>query len=94
MFRNIRTALGRLGEFYECKQHGKLTTPDAKRNQSPEYQKALNPDAIHFMAMPIKVMVGYENLVFGKTIRDMPGQDGILFDTESHTPDLEVPSKQ
>ncbi|RDW61577.1 hypothetical protein BP5796_11469 [Coleophoma crateriformis] len=46
--------------------------------QSPEWITDLNPDSVHFMALPISVMVGQENLIFGKAIEGMGGTDGIL----------------
>lgn len=52
---------------------GRLTT-----SQSPEYAVALAPDCEHFMAMPIKVAVGYENLIFGEAMPGMGGTDGVV----------------
>ncbi|KXL44412.1 MAG: hypothetical protein FE78DRAFT_40837 [Acidomyces sp. 'richmondensis'] len=46
---------------------------------SPEYAKVMQPDCEHFMAMPIHVMVGYENLIYGKGIPD-DGTDGVTAD--------------
>jgi hypothetical protein len=41
-----------------------------------------NPNVIadceHFMSMPISVMVGYDNVIFGKAIPDIGGKDGVL----------------
>jgi hypothetical protein len=45
---------------------------------SPEYAEKMNPDVVHFMAMPITVMVGYDNQIFGKAIPDMGEKDGVL----------------
>jgi hypothetical protein len=30
------------------------------------------------MAMPITVMVGYDNVIFGKALPEMGGKDGVL----------------
>lgn len=46
-------------------------------SQSPEYAKALAPDCQHFMAMPIHVAVGYDNLIYGEAIPNMGGRDGV-----------------
>ena len=45
--------------------------------KSEEFQKALNPDADHFMAMPIQVSVARENLIFGEAIPGMSGRVGV-----------------
>lgn len=45
--------------------------------QSPEYAAALAPDCQHFMAMPIHVAVGYENLIFGEATPGTGGKDGV-----------------
>lgn len=45
--------------------------------QSPEYAAALAPDCEHFMAMPIHVAVGYENLIFGEAVPGSGGNDGV-----------------
>lgn len=47
---------------------------------SDEYAKAMSPDCAYFMAMPISVYVGEENLVFGKAAEGLGdgGKDGIL----------------
>jgi hypothetical protein len=47
---------------------------------SDEYAKAMSPDCAYFMAMPISVYVGEENLVFGKAVEGLGegGKDGIL----------------
>ena len=45
---------------------------------SEEYAKAMSPDCEHFMAMPIHVYAGEENIVFGEKIGRMGGKDGIL----------------
>ena len=47
---------------------------------SDEYAKAMAPDCEHFMAMPISVYIGEENLVFGKSVEGLGegGKDGIL----------------
>ena len=37
-------------------------------------------DCAHFMAMPITVMVGYDNVIFGKALADIGGEDGIVPD--------------
>jgi len=42
---------------------------------SEDYKKALNPDVGHFMAMPIRVMVGYDVLQYGSAI--LEGRDGV-----------------
>ncbi|RVX71587.1 hypothetical protein B0A52_03771 [Exophiala mesophila] len=44
---------------------------------SPDYAKALAPDVSHFMAMPITIMVGYDNLIFGEAIPDIGGNSGV-----------------
>ncbi|RDW77736.1 hypothetical protein BP6252_05789 [Coleophoma cylindrospora] len=46
--------------------------------QSPEWITDLNPDSKHFMALPISVMVGQENLIFGRAIEGIGAADGIL----------------
>ncbi|KAK5128228.1 hypothetical protein LTR85_002895 [Meristemomyces frigidus] len=46
-------------------------------SMSPEYAKAMQPDCAHFMAMPINVMAGYDNLIFGHAIPGEGGKDGI-----------------
>jgi hypothetical protein len=38
----------------------------------------LTADCEHFMSMPIAVMVGYDNVIFGKAITDIGGKDGLL----------------
>ena len=43
-------------------------------------QFKLTADCVHFMAMPITVMVGYDNVIFGKALSDIGGKDGILPD--------------
>jgi hypothetical protein len=48
--------------------------------KSPEFNKALNPDGDRFMAMPYKVMAGYENLIFGEAIPGLGGSNGVMFD--------------
>lgn len=45
--------------------------------QSPEYAKALAPDCSHFMAMPIRVAVGYDNLIYGEATPHLDGKDGV-----------------
>lgn len=45
---------------------------------SPEYANVMNPDCKHFMEMPIHVMAGYENVIFGRAIPDSGGKDGVL----------------
>ena len=45
--------------------------------QSPEYAKALAPDCQYFMAMPIHVAVGYDNLIYGEALPNMGGNDGV-----------------
>ncbi len=49
-------------------------------SQSEDYAKALAPDCKHFMAMPIHVSVGYENLIFGEAMPGMGGKDGVTTD--------------
>lgn len=46
--------------------------------QSPDYAKALAPDCEHFMTMPIHVMVGQDNLIFGHAIPGEGGKDGVV----------------
>jgi hypothetical protein len=46
--------------------------------KSDEYNRAMNPDCKYFMAMPISVYAGEENLVFGEAVKEMGGSDGIL----------------
>ncbi|KAH8651835.1 EthD domain-containing protein [Tricladium varicosporioides] len=46
--------------------------------KSEEYAQAMNPDCKYFMAMPISVYCGEENVVFGEGVKDMAGKDGIL----------------
>ncbi|KAK0938560.1 hypothetical protein LTR48_005138 [Friedmanniomyces endolithicus] len=48
---------------------------------SPEYASAMQPDCAHFMAFPIHVMVGYDNLIFGHAIPGEGGKDGITAET-------------
>lgn len=43
---------------------------------SDEYAKAMSPDCAYFMAMPIQVYVGQENVIFGKATEGL-GTDGI-----------------
>jgi hypothetical protein len=52
---------------------------------SDEYAKAMSPDCAYFMAMPISIYVGEENLVFGKATGGLGegGTDGILRSGES-----------
>ncbi|KAK3048038.1 hypothetical protein LTR09_010553 [Extremus antarcticus] len=45
--------------------------------KSDDYAKALAPDCRFFMAMPIKVAVGYENLVYGEALPEMGGTNGV-----------------
>ncbi|KAK3703728.1 hypothetical protein LTR37_014306 [Vermiconidia calcicola] len=45
--------------------------------QSEEYSKALAPDCKHFMAMPIHVAVGYENVIYGEGHPDTGGKNGV-----------------
>jgi hypothetical protein len=45
--------------------------------QNPDYAKVLAPDCEHFMAMPIRVAVGYDNLIFGEAMPNMGGKDGV-----------------
>nr|OQO26165.1 hypothetical protein B0A51_03884 [Rachicladosporium sp. CCFEE 5018] len=49
--------------------------------KSPEYAKVLAPDCKHFMAMPISVMVGQDNLIFGHAIPGEGGNDGVTTET-------------
>ncbi|KAK5692415.1 hypothetical protein LTR97_010723 [Elasticomyces elasticus] len=44
---------------------------------SPEYAAAMAPDCKHFMTMPIHVMVGQDNLIFGHAIPGEGGEDGV-----------------
>jgi hypothetical protein len=44
---------------------------------SEEYAKAMAPDCKYFMAMPITVYAGEENIIFGDAITGMGGTDGI-----------------
>ncbi|TKA75001.1 hypothetical protein B0A55_02647 [Friedmanniomyces simplex] len=48
---------------------------------SPEYANAMQPDCAHFLAFPIHVMVGYDNLIFGHAIPGEGGKDGITPET-------------
>lgn len=50
--------------------------------QSPEYAAALAPDCEHFMATPIHVAVGYENLISGEAIPGSGGKDGVTRDAK------------
>ena len=49
--------------------------------QSDAYAKALSPDCKYFMAMPISVAVGYENLIYGESLPGLGGKNGV---TESN----------
>jgi len=47
------------------------------RRQSPTYSEKLFPDSDHFMAMPIKIMAGYDNLIFGEAVPHAGGNNGV-----------------
>ncbi|KAF1990402.1 hypothetical protein K402DRAFT_325203 [Aulographum hederae CBS 113979] len=44
---------------------------------SEEYARALGPDTVHFMAMPIKVMAGRDNVIYGAAVPEAGAKDGI-----------------
>jgi hypothetical protein len=48
-------------------------------SKSPSYAKYLSPDCKYFMdtSIPVKVMAGYDNIIFGKTVPGVGGTDGI-----------------
>lgn len=50
-----------------------VTNTEAWHFQCPDYAGALAPDCQHFMAMPIHLTVGYENLIYGEAIPEMNG---------------------
>lgn len=71
--------------FFSVRTYSPKTTCDQspdENSQSPEYAAALAPDCQHFMAMPIHVAVGYENLIFGEAVPGMGGKDGVRRDSE------------
>ncbi|KAK4941428.1 hypothetical protein LTR10_018697 [Elasticomyces elasticus] len=45
--------------------------------KSPEYTAVMNPDAIYFMALPVYVMVGYDNLIFGEATPRIGSSAGV-----------------
>lgn len=47
----------------------------AYQYQSDDYAKMLAPDCQHFMAMPIRVAVGYDNVIYGAGV--LGGKDGV-----------------
>ena len=47
------------------------------RRQSPTYSEKLFPDSDNFMAMPIKIMAGYDNLIFGEAVPHAGGNNGV-----------------
>ena len=74
------TFLIRLGELFQGEYDGPAQLSNrslADSEQSPAYAKALAPDCAHFMAMPISVAVGYDNLIFGEAAPNLDGKDGL-----------------
>ncbi|KAJ5753599.1 Dimeric alpha-beta barrel [Penicillium nucicola] len=45
--------------------------------QSSEYSAALGDDCARFMALPMKYMIGYENVVVGSAAQDLNGKSGL-----------------
>lgn len=43
---------------------------------SEEYARVIGPDRKYFMAIPISVYIGEENLVFGKAVEGLEGGKG------------------
>jgi hypothetical protein len=43
-----------------------------------QYAKAMSPDCEYFMAMPISIYAGEDNVTFGAGFKGMDGKDGIL----------------
>jgi len=79
--------VGGLGEFHQGRYSRALrlafsailrhlSFTNAER-QSPAYAEKLFPDSDHFMAMPIRVMAGYDNLIFGDAVPSSGGKNGV-----------------
>ncbi|KAF2165613.1 hypothetical protein M409DRAFT_23905 [Zasmidium cellare ATCC 36951] len=48
---------------------------------SEEYAKVMQPDCPRFMAFPISVFVGEENLIYGEALPGLKGADGVTSST-------------
>ncbi|KAH7356149.1 EthD domain-containing protein [Pyrenochaeta sp. MPI-SDFR-AT-0127] len=59
-----------------------------KFQSSPAFSKKLIHDGANFMDGTLKVMMGYDNLIFGNKIEHSDGNDGILTDDQRLTPAL------
>ncbi|KAH7134879.1 hypothetical protein B0J11DRAFT_610932 [Dendryphion nanum] len=59
-------------------------------SSSPAFSKTLVEDGGNFMAGPIKIMIGHDNLVYGSKIESSGGIDGVLPGDRRFRPKLKL----